>query len=66
MKYKSEAMEAVYEQAVAMYKTGGITEARMREYDEMCLKKNKAEKESSAVYSVDNSVKIKHISHVTA
>ncbi|MCL2243659.1 MAG: hypothetical protein FWC03_04235 [Treponema sp.] len=41
MKYRSEALEAVHEQAVAMYKTGGITEADMREYDKFCLKNPK-------------------------
>jgi len=46
MKYKSEALEAIHEQAVAMFKVGGIAEARLREYDEMCLKNPKAKKSS--------------------
>jgi putative transcriptional regulator len=37
MKYKSEIFEVLHENAVEMYKIGGITEAEMREYDEMCL-----------------------------
>ena len=37
----------------------------MREYDEMCLKKPNTKK-SSAVYTDDNSVNIKHISDATA
>ena len=65
MKYKSEAFEAIHEQAVEMYKTGGITEASMREYDEMCLK-NPKEKKITPVLSVnENVVDIKSISHAT-
>jgi len=37
MKYKSEIYEAVHQDAVANYEVGAIAEARMREYDEMCL-----------------------------
>jgi len=37
MQYKSEIFEVLHENAVEMYKIGGITEASMREYDEMCL-----------------------------
>ena len=39
MKYKSEILEVLHENAVEMYKIGGITETSMREYDEMCLVK---------------------------
>jgi len=66
MKYKSEAFAALHENAVAMYKVGGITEASMREYDEMCLKDYKTAKKSSPVYSDDTSVKHIQISHATA
>jgi len=48
MKYKSEILEVLHENAVEMYKIGGITEASMREYDEMCLASSKAE------YNEDN------------
>ena len=37
MKYKSDIFEVLHENAVEMYKIGGITEASMREYDESCL-----------------------------
>jgi len=65
MKYKSEAMEAIHEQAVEMYKTGGITEASMLEYDELCLKNPKVKK-SYPVYSDENSMSVKQVSPVTA
>ena len=37
MKYKSEIYEAVHHDAVEMFKTGAISEDRMREYDKKCL-----------------------------
>jgi DNA-binding transcriptional regulator YiaG len=63
MKYKSEIREALHEHAVEMYKVGAITEASMREYDEMCLDNPKAKQESIPAY--DNSINIKHVSHAT-
>ena len=44
MKYKSEILEVLHENAVEMYKIGGIIEASMREHDEMCLSNPKTEK----------------------
>ena len=38
MKYKSEALKVIHMGAKDKYKAGIISEARMREYDEMCLK----------------------------
>jgi len=66
MKYKSEILEVLHKNAVEMYKIGGITEASMREYDEMCLANPKTEKKSSSAYSNDNSVNVEHIRHATA
>jgi len=52
---------------VEMYKIGGITEASMREYDEVCLINPKAERKSSTVYNKENdAVNLEHISHATA
>jgi len=65
MKYKSEILEVLHENAVEMYKIGGITEASMREYDEMCLSNPKTENKSSPVYADDNSVNVAHINHAT-
>jgi len=66
MKYESEALKVIHQDAKAMYKCGVITEARMREYDEMCLPSPKTENKSSPVYADDNSVNVEHISHATA
>jgi len=35
MKYESEMLEVIHQDAIEMFKVGAITEARMREYDEM-------------------------------
>jgi len=64
MKYKSEACEALYEHAVELYKIGAITEERMREYDELCLKNPKTKKQASVCN--DNNVKLKIAGHATA
>jgi len=66
MKYKSEILEVLHENAVEMYKIGGITEASMLEYDEMCLSNPKTEKKSSSSYANNNSVNVEHISPATA
>jgi DNA-binding transcriptional regulator YiaG len=36
-KYKSEIYEAIHQDAIADYEVGAISEAKMREYDKMCL-----------------------------
>jgi len=50
MKYDSEIIKAMHHEAKEMHKIGVITDARMREYDEMCLD-FKTEKKSTPVYS---------------
>ena len=37
MKYKSEIFKAIHEDAMADFEVGAISDARMREFDEMCL-----------------------------
>ena len=64
MKYESEILEVMHKDAIEAYKIGVISEARMREYDEMCLKNYKPAKKPSPVYSDDTSTK--QISHATA
>jgi len=67
MKYKSEILEVLHENAVEMYKIGGITEASMREYDEMCLVNTKVKQESTPVYNENNkNINLERISHATA
>jgi len=66
MKYESKILEVMHKEAMEMYKIGAITEARMREYDEMCLPSTKTKNKSASVFADDNSVNIKQIRHVTA
>jgi len=66
MKYESEILKVMHQEAKEMYKIGVITEARMREYDEMCLPSPKTKNKSSPVHAKDNSVNVEHISHATA
>ncbi|MCL2721256.1 MAG: hypothetical protein FWD47_07955 [Treponema sp.] len=56
MKYESEILKVMHQDAKEAYKIGAITEARMREYDEMCIKNYKTAKESSSIYNNDNVV----------
>jgi len=42
MNYKSEIYEAMHEDARADFEAGAISEARMREYDDMCFVKEPA------------------------
>ena len=44
-KYKSEALEALHESMSDLYKAGGISDERMRFYDEGCLVKSTPEGE---------------------
>ena len=37
MRYKSEIYEVVHQDATANFEVGAISEAEMREFDEMCL-----------------------------
>ena len=37
MKYKSDILEVIHENATANFEIGAISGERMREYDEMCL-----------------------------
>jgi DNA-binding transcriptional regulator YiaG len=37
MEYKSEIYKVMHQDAIADFEVGAISEARMREYDKMCL-----------------------------
>ncbi|WP_461256096.1 hypothetical protein [Treponema sp. R80B11-R83G3] len=66
MKYNSEMLEVIHQDATEMFKVGAITESEMREFDELCLSNPKTENKSSPVYANDNSVNTKHITKATA
>jgi len=54
MNYKSEIYEVVHNDAVEMFKIGAISEDRMREFDKMCLVKDK---ETNTSYVAEKSQK---------
>ena len=65
MKYESDILEMIHENATINFKLGFISEARMREFDELCLSPD-AEQESPPVYNEDNdTVNLEHLSHAT-
>jgi len=66
MKYESEALKVIHMGAKDKFKAGVISEARMREYDEMCLKNYKPAKKVSSVYNDDASINHKQMSPATA
>jgi len=63
MKYKSEIFEVIHQSAVEKFKIGAITEAKMSEYNEMCLV---SETETSVSDTVNEPVETEHTSLVTA
>jgi len=66
MKYESDALKVIHEGAIDKFKAGIISESRMREYDEMCLKKHKVVKKSLPVYIDNTTAKHIEINHTTA
>ncbi|WP_461257265.1 XRE family transcriptional regulator [Treponema sp. R80B11-R83G3] len=61
MKYKSDILETIHESATEKFHIGAISEARMREYDELCLTP-----ETSKNNNVHEPVTIEHADLVTA
>jgi len=56
-KYKSEIYEVVHQDAIANFEVGAISEAEMKEFDDMCFVKEKPE----ADYTVEKPAVLKHI-----
>jgi len=56
-KYKSEIYEVIHQDAMADFEVGAISEARMKEYDDMCFVKEKPE----ADYAAEKSKVLKHL-----
>ena len=61
MKYESDILETIHENAIIDFQLGLISEAKMREYDELCLS-------SETIYDdIDHEEEnIKHAELVTA
>jgi len=56
MKYKSEIYGVLHQDAIADFEVGAISEARMKEYDEMCLVE-----EPEIVHETEKSIEIAHV-----
>jgi DNA-binding transcriptional regulator YiaG len=55
MKYKSEIYEVIHQDAVEMFKIGGISKTEMQEFDKMCLVQ-----EPETSYTTEKSSKIEY------
>jgi putative transcriptional regulator len=55
MKYKSEIFEVIHQDAIANFEVGAISEAKMKEFDEMCLVK-----EPEPTYEPEKHVVMEH------
>jgi putative transcriptional regulator len=60
-KYKSDIYEAIHQDAIADYEVGAISEAKMREYDKMCLAQ-----ETSGDNIAHETINIEHADLITA
>jgi len=60
-KYESEILQVIHEDMKGMHQLGFISDARMREFDEMCLVKNDTTK-TPKIKKTEN----KHAKLVTA
>jgi len=61
MIYKSEIYEVIHQDATAMFEIGAISEAKMREFDKMCLIQ-----ESETTNLTENLLKIDRTTSATA
>jgi len=71
MKYKSDTYESdisemIHENATINFKMGFITEARMREYDKLCLTKKALKKKAAQGAAAPETVNIEHADLITA
>jgi len=55
-KYKSDAYEAIHEDAMALFEVGAISEVELKEFDEACLFQ-----EPETVYKSEKSMTIEHV-----
>jgi putative transcriptional regulator len=56
MKYKSEIYEVIHQDAVAMFEIGAISEAKMKEFDNMCLVQ-----EPETAHKTEKSIEMEHV-----
>jgi len=61
MKYESDILEMIHENAMLDFKMGFISEARMREFDELCLPEEALQGDNAP-----ETVNIEHADLITA
>jgi DNA-binding transcriptional regulator YiaG len=66
MKYDSDIAEMIHEKAIAEFRLGLITEAEMREYDELCLTPEALQDTTASGNIAHETVNIEHAELVTA
>jgi len=65
MKYESDILEMIHENAIANYKIGIFSEADMREYDELCLPEEALQNNTAHGATAHETVNIEHADLVT-
>jgi DNA-binding transcriptional regulator YiaG len=65
-KYKSEIYEAIHQDAIADYEVGAISEAKLREYDKMCLTQETSGDNTANGDIAHETINIEHAGLVTA
>jgi DNA-binding transcriptional regulator YiaG len=66
MKYESDIAEMIHENATINFELGFITEAQMREYDELCLAPEALQDNTAHGDNAHETVNIEHTDLVTA
>jgi DNA-binding transcriptional regulator YiaG len=66
MKYESDIAEMVHENAMTDFKFGFISEARMREFDELCLTPEALQDKYAQGNNAHETVDMEHADLVTA
>ena len=66
MKYESDIAEMIHENAIANYKIGILSEAEMREYDELCLTPEALQDNTAQGIIAHETANIEHADLITA
>jgi len=66
MKYESDILEMIHENAIAEFQLGLITEAEMRKYDKMCLPEEALQANTAHGDNAHETENVEHADLVTA
>jgi DNA-binding transcriptional regulator YiaG len=66
MKYESDIAEMIHEMAMTEFQLGLISEAEMREYDELCLPEEALQDTAAQGNNTHEAVNMEHADLVTA